>query len=79
MPDKHPNTQRWGGPGASHEDRTKEPPDPTVRDPDEQDRTRHSQVSGGGGEQDIHHSHNPAEKGDFEAGDATKRKHHGER
>jgi hypothetical protein len=26
MPQKHPNTKRWGGPGASHEDRTKPMP-----------------------------------------------------
>ena len=29
MPDKHPDTARWGGPGASHEDATKpQPPKP---------------------------------------------------
>lgn len=69
MPDKHPNTERWGGPGSSHEDRSEQRPDPTVKDADDPDRqTRHSQVSGGGGEQDVHHSHNPGEKGNFEAG-----------
>ena len=30
MPQKHPNTHRWGGPGASHEDRTE--PEPKRRD-----------------------------------------------
>ena len=34
MPDKHPNTERWGGPGASHEDRTEPRPDPLVKDAD---------------------------------------------
>ena len=27
MPEKHENTHRWGGPGASHEDRTKPEPE----------------------------------------------------
>ena len=26
MPEKHPETLRWGGPGASHEDRNDPPP-----------------------------------------------------
>lgn len=72
---KSPDTQRWGGPGASHEDRSKPPPDPTVKDPDDPDRYgRHSKVSGGGGEGDIHHGHADKAKRDFEANDAQKRK-----
>lgn len=59
MPEKHPNTHRWGGPGASHEDRTKPMPDP--RDPRPLgavgENPRVSQVSGGGGEPDEKHSH----------------------
>lgn len=59
MPDKHPNTHRWGGPGASHEDRTKPMPDP--RDPrplgSVGENPNVSQVSGGGGEPDEKHSH----------------------
>jgi hypothetical protein len=75
MPDKHPNTDRWGGPGASHEDRSKPRPDPTVKDADDPDHySRHSQVSGGGGEGDLHHGHAANLKRDFEAGDAEKRK-----
>lgn len=75
MPEKHPNTDRWGGPGASHEDRSKPRPDPTVKDPDDPDRySRHSQVSGGGGETDLHHAHAENLKSDFEAGDAEKSK-----
>lgn len=31
MPEKHPNTERWGGPGASHEDASK--PQPPKIDP----------------------------------------------
>lgn len=68
MPDKHPNSERWGGPGASHEDRTKPMPDPKVKDADDPDRmTQHSRVSGGGGEKDVHHAHDPHRKRDFEA------------
>ncbi|HEY8574590.1 hypothetical protein [Phenylobacterium sp.] len=59
MPDKHPNTVRWGGPGASHEDRTKPMPRPTPGQPEGAASTnpRVSQVSGGGGERDEKHSH----------------------
>jgi hypothetical protein len=59
MPEKHGNTERWGGPGASHEDATK-PAKPRKRKlpPTEQSTSpRVSQVSGGGGERDEKHSH----------------------
>jgi hypothetical protein len=58
MPDKHPNTERWGGPGASHEDRSKPQPEkgPDPRAPGPTNDTK-SHVSGGGGERDIRHSH----------------------
>jgi hypothetical protein len=58
---KSPNTIRQGGPGASHEN-AKEPLDVKKGDPDSPNRTR-SNVSGGGGEADRHHSHNPDRKG----------------
>ena len=75
MPEKHPNTQRIGGPGASHENLNKPKPDPTVKDADDPDRySRHSKVSGGGGETDLHHGQAPNLKRDFEAGDAEKSK-----
>lgn len=75
MPDKHPNTERWGGPGASHEDRSKPKPDPLVKDADDPDRySRHSKVSGGGGEADVHHAHDPSRKRDFQTNDAQTRK-----
>ena len=67
MPDKTPNTERWGGPGASHEDRTEPKPshgDP--RPPGSPTNTRQSKVSGGGGERDAHHGHDPKDKRDFE-------------
>jgi hypothetical protein len=59
MPKKHPNTVRWGGPGASHEDRTKPIPKPPPAHPLGATGTnpRVSQVSGGGGERDEKHSH----------------------
>jgi hypothetical protein len=59
MPKKHPNTVRWGGPGASHENRTKPIPEPSPAHPLGATGTnpRVSQVSGGGGERDEKHSH----------------------
>lgn len=58
MPKKHPNTVRWGGPGASHEDRTKPIPEPTDPRPDGAPTNPSvSQVSGGGGERDEKHTH----------------------
>ena len=53
-----------GGPGSSRQDATK----PAARAPSgpapgEPTNTRHSRVSGGGGERDSHHTHNPPEKG----------------
>lgn len=56
-PPERPDLKRWGGPGASHEDRTEEPPewsDPRAGGPT---NTSTSRVSGGGGERDIKHSH----------------------
>jgi hypothetical protein len=74
MPDKHPNTERWGGPGSSHEDATEPPPDPTVKDPDDPDHfTKRSQVSGGGGEGDRRHGHDPEAKRDKQATSEEKR------
>ena len=59
MPDKHPNTVRWGGPGSSHEDRSKPMPPPPPAHPEGAASTnpRVSQHSGGGGERDEKHSH----------------------
>ncbi|PVM93306.1 hypothetical protein [Caulobacter endophyticus] len=75
MPEQHPNTERHGGPGASHEDRTKPRPDPTVKDRDDPDRySRHSKVSGGGGERDMHHAHEDRLKGGPQSGDAESSK-----
>ncbi|WP_207539349.1 hypothetical protein [Sabulicella rubraurantiaca] len=59
MPEKHPNTKRWGGPGASHEDASKPMPEPGSAHPEGAASTnpRVSQRSGGGGERDEKHSH----------------------
>jgi hypothetical protein len=58
---KTPASIRQGGPGASHENaraplRVNKPP---ADDP----QRRHSKVSGGGGEHDTHHTHQPERKG----------------
>jgi len=57
---KTPSSIRQGGPGASHENakealEIKKPP------PDTRQRAR-SKISGGGGERDLHHTHDPAQK-----------------
>ena len=64
MPDKHPNTERWGGPGASHEDASQPQPEPdhSQRDSGRPTNTKASQKSGGGGERDVNHTHDPATK-----------------
>lgn len=73
MPEKLPQTRRWGGPGSSHENADRDPPDPTVKDPDDPDHfSRHSQVSTGGGERDVHHQHNPKGKRRKQAGEGEK-------
>ncbi|MFZ5782718.1 MAG: hypothetical protein ACOY4R_21155 [Pseudomonadota bacterium] len=64
MPRKHPDTERIGGPGAAHENRQQPEKSrgASVR-PEETKRTSHSKVSGGGGEADSHHTHDPRLKG----------------
>jgi hypothetical protein len=58
VPGKHPNTTRWGGPGASHEDRTKPIEEKQDRRPvGSPTNPPASRVSGGGGERDEKHSH----------------------
>ncbi len=57
---KHPNTIRQGGPGASHEN-ARAPLDPK-KPGAEPDTRAHSKVSGGGGEPDTHHTHDPGRK-----------------
>ena len=76
MPDKHPNTERWGGPGASHEDRTEEKVEKRdTRAKGESTNTAFSGVSGGGGERDRHHSHDPDQKADRQQNSEQRAKH----
>ena len=64
MPQKHPNTERVGGPGASHEKRQHpEKSQPRNEKPADTKSSRHSGISGGGGETDSHHTHDPVDKG----------------
>jgi hypothetical protein len=77
MPQQHPNTERWGGPGASHEDRTEAKPKTKARSgrgKDEPTNTPFSHVSGGGGERDRHHGHDVRAKRDTEENAVQKRK-----
>jgi len=75
MPEKHPNTHRWGGPGASHEDRRKPELKPTDhRAAGEPTNTPFSHVSGGGGERDRKHGHSPADKHVRQENSAERRK-----
>lgn len=56
---------RYGGPGSSHQDATDSNPEIERGGPesDQPTNTRHSRVSGGGGERDAHHTHAPRSKG----------------
>ncbi len=56
--EKSPNTVRWGGPGASHEN-AKKPKEIDKPGADVRQRHSASKVSGGGGETDRHHTHDP--------------------
>ena len=73
MPDKTPASHRWGGPGSSHEDRAK--PEPAAKERAPYRAARHSQVSGGGGEADVHHDQDPKHKRKFAAGKDEKSQH----
>lgn len=60
--DKTPAATRHGGPGAAEENATKAAPKVKGQ---ANSRMKHlSDVSGGGGERDTHHSHDPKAKGD---------------
>ena len=74
MPEKHPNTERWGGPGASHEDRTEPKPDKKNPEARTDTEVRFSHVSGGGGERDRHHGHDAKAKRDTEENSIQRRK-----
>jgi len=72
---KHPAARRFGGPGSSHQDRTQPdatdqptghkrggPPRDAAPRPGEPTSGDRSRVSGGGGERDRHHTHDPLMK-----------------
>ena len=58
---KTPASIRQGGPGASHENA--KAPLEVKKPPAESDRRARSNVSGGGGERDSHHTHDAEKKG----------------
>jgi hypothetical protein len=64
MPRKNPNTERFGGPGSSKQDRNH--PEKFHKSegprPGQPTSGRESKISGGGGERDKHHSHDPKYK-----------------
>ncbi|ODN70100.1 hypothetical protein [Methylobrevis pamukkalensis] len=57
---KSPNTIRQGGPGASHENARA--PLEIEKPPGDDGQRSRSKVSGGGGEKDRHHTHDPEKK-----------------
>ena len=67
MAEKHPNPREWGGPGSSEQNARKPPPEPVREDGDPPLKPgphsdERSHVSGGGGELDDHHTHDPVTK-----------------
>jgi len=58
--DRDKDADRWGGPGSSHQNRQAPQPDPLVKEAQDSDHlSPRSQVSGGGGEGDVHKGHSP--------------------
>lgn len=63
MPDKHSHDERHGGPGSAHQNLGSARPAQSVKDADAPDHlSPRSQISGGGGENDIHQRHNAEAK-----------------
>ncbi|RZI61495.1 MAG: hypothetical protein EOP94_00065 [Zymomonas sp.] len=73
MPRKNDNTERWGCPGASREDRSKPRPDPFVKDADVPDHLSPRSEVSSGGERDIHQGRSPQAKGARQATSEEKR------
>jgi hypothetical protein len=67
MSKKHPDTDRFGGPGSSHQDRVRGEDEHAYGAnkpmPGEPTNGPRSKISGGGGERDIHHTHEERPKG----------------
>lgn len=64
MPEKHENTVRHGGPGSSDQNADREPP-PDMKAAQQAGKSTNpktSQVSTGGGERDLRHSHDDAHR-----------------
>ena len=60
---KTERAQRYGGPGSSHQNRAEPaPPEHAGPKPGEPTNPPRSRISGGGGERDIHHTHDPKTK-----------------
>ena len=51
-----------GGPGSSRQDASKPSPPKETPETGQPTNARRSRVSGGGGERDSHHSHDPRDK-----------------
>ena len=64
MSPKAPQTDRSrGGPGSSHQDASEpNPPEHREPRPGQPTNPNRSRVSGGGGERDKHHTHDPKTK-----------------
>jgi hypothetical protein len=73
MPTHNDNADRWGGPGSSHEDRTRPKPDPVVKDADAPDHLSPRSQLSAGGERDVHHGHSPEAKHATQATSEEKR------
>jgi hypothetical protein len=69
MSQKQSNTERFGGPGASNENAVtghsskRSKTDPGQNKVQGKRHPHHSAISGGGGELDSHHTHDPELKG----------------
>ena len=62
MPRKNSNAEQFGGPGSSQQDREHPEKSENNNDgpaPGSPTSGRSSKISGGGGERDKHHSHDP--------------------
>ena len=60
---KNPEAERLGGPGSSHQNRKHpEKSQPRGGHPVDKQSAKFSGVSGGGGEPDAHHTHDPRGK-----------------
>ncbi|HLT77245.1 MAG TPA: hypothetical protein VKZ87_07640 [Ferrovibrio sp.] len=63
MPQNHADTVRHGGPGSSQQNAKNPEKSAAPRPLSPSDRKeKHSNVSGGGGERDIHHTRDPRTK-----------------